>query len=407
MAETTINTPKPAVKVSMPKQTSVGVNTGAPVEDKDVLTKSTFISCIAIGQGGYNAMRSMLDKPFVKAENCFYINYETDLRAAELLAPANRININPNSYGAGKSRDKAKSDATQAMSLWQEELRSKISPKTEKMFIFVSAGGGCGSGAGPLIAAVASQNGFLDRKGRRLPVEVILFKPALSPNREEWYNYSECLKEMNALVNAKAISLYIADLSSSEIEDINERNLAVDNEVAELLYRFECLNYISKQSNLDFEDRYVLGTTPQMRGLLRYNPVDGNWSSPFVMPKGNRVARLGCEIPEGDEDRIDSFIKSFGATVLDKSFKGLYPPSATDKGAYPIVGFFGYNIPEALISESSDVVTELNRKAEQLEKNDKAKTVGIFDMLAGNKSAIEESTGHKDQDINDIMNLIQ
>ena len=84
-----------------------------------------------------------------------------------------------------------------------------------------------------------------------------------------------------------------------------------------------------------------------------------------------------------------------------------YPPSATDKGAYPIVGFFGYNIPEALISESSDVVTELNRKAEQLEKNDKAKTAGIFDMLAGNKSAIEESTGHKDQDINDIMNLIQ
>jgi len=408
MAEVTQTTPKAAAKAA-PKQTPVGVNAGAPIEDKDVLVKNTLITCIAIGQGGYNAMRSMLDKPFVKSENCFYLNYETDLRAAELLSPENRININPNSFGAGKSRDKAKGDATQALSLWQEELRERISPKTDKMFVFISAGGGCGSGAGPLISAVVSQDGFLNRKGRRLPVEVILFKPALSQNREEWYNYSECLKEMNALVNAKAISLYIVDLSSSDDikgVDVNERNLAVDNEVAELLYRFECMNYISKLSNLDFEDRYVLSTTPQMHSLLRYNAADGTWSSPFVMPKGNRVARTGYEIPEGDEDRIDSFVKSFGATVLDRSFKGLYPQGAASKGAYPIVGFFGFTIPESLISESSDVVTELNRKAEQLEKNDRAKTAGIFDMLAGNKSAIEESTGHKDQDINSIMNLI-
>ena len=405
MAEST--TKPTTVKIAAPKQNPVGGIKTGPIEDKDMLVKDTVVSCIAVGQGGYNAMRAMLDKPFVKAENAFYLNYKTDLLAAHSIDPENRININPNSYGAGKSRDKAKTDATQAMELWTKELSGKISPKTEKIFVFVSAGGGFGSGAGPLISAVVSQENFLERRGRRVPVEVILFKPALGANREEWVNYSECLKEMNALVNAKTISLYIADLSSSNLEDPNERNLAVDNEVAELLYRFECLNYLSNQSNLDFEDRYTLSNTPKMRGLLRYDPEDGSWSSPFVMPKGELVSRLGCEIPEGDEDRIDQLIKSFGVTVLDRSFKGLYASSAVAKGAYPIVLFSGYNVPEAVLSESNDVVTELNRKAESVDKADKLKVTGIFDMLAGNKSAIAESNTHNTQSIDDIMNLIQ
>lgn len=386
--------------VGKPKQT-------APLEDKDVLTREMSITCVAVGQGGYNAMRSMFDKPSCSPENSFYLNYKTDLLGAELIPADNKININKHSFGAGKSREKAKSDATAALNLWQEELRNKINPNTDKIYVFVSAGGGCGSGAGPLVSAVLSQNGFLNRTGRRLPVEVILFKPALSPNREEWYNYSECLKEMNSLVAAKAISLYVADLSASDKEDINERNQTIDDEVAELLYRFDCMNYISKQSNLDFEDRYVLTTTPQMRGLLRYDPTNGSWSSPFVLPKGNRVARMGYEIPEGDEERIDSFVRNFGATVLDRSFKGVYPASATAKGAYPIVGFFGYNVPEGLISESSDVVTELNRKAEAIDKNDAAKSQGIFDMLASNKDDINNSVQHQDQNLESIMNLIQ
>ena len=55
------------------------------------------------------------------------------------------------------------------------------------------------------------------------PVEVIMFKPALSNAQEEWENYSECLKEFSNIVDAKGISLYIADLSSADaVEGVTE-----------------------------------------------------------------------------------------------------------------------------------------------------------------------------------------
>ena len=406
MAEQNSVAPKSGATIKIAPKSISTTGTTAPVEEKDMFTRNPIVTCIAAGQGGYNGMRAMLEYPFCSPENCFYLNYKTDLTAAKLLDPANRININPNSFGAGKSRDKAKADATQAMELWSKELRSKINPKTEKIYIFTSAGGGFGSGAGPLISAIVSQDNFLDHKGRTIPVEVITFKPALSANREEWYNYSEALKEYNALVNAKAISLYIADLSSCDSDDPIAAAEAVDKEVARLLYRFDALNYLSSSSNLDFEDRYVLATTPKMRGLLTYDPVEGSYSTPFVMPKGELVSRLGCEIPETDESKIDAFIRSFGVTVLDRSFKGLYPKSAESKGAQPVVFFAGYNVPEAVLAESNDVVTELNRKAESLAKNDEQKTKGIFDMQAENKNAIRDSNARGDQDIASIMNLI-
>lgn len=380
-------------------------------EGKSLLVKKPNIVCIAVGQGGYNAMRAMLDKPCTSVENCYYLNYKTDLLSAKLLAPENCIDINKNSYGAGKKREKAKNDAIQALGVWTEELADKINQNKalDKILMFVSAGGGFGSGAGPLIAATISQSSFLKRAGRPIPVEIVLFKPALSANREEWFNYSEALKEYNALVNAKTISLYIADLSSSDKEDPDERNLAVDNEVAELLYRFECLNYISNISNLDFEDRYVLSTTPKMRALIRINEQTGHYSSPFVLPKGVLVNRLGYEISEGleTENVIGDISKSLGVTVLDKSFKGVYQNGAASNGAYPFAIFSGFNVPEYLLAEANDVVSDLNRKAEAALAADQQKTKDSFSELAKNKASITESnSAANDKSLDDIMSLI-
>lgn len=406
MANENQTAPKPAVKVSLPKQQPVGAN-AVRTEDTSVLKRNPFITCIALGQGGYTALTAMLEKPFVKAENCFYINYQSDLMSAELIDPNNRINITTDEtkFGAGHERSEAKKDATDNMAFIVSQLKEKISPKTEKIYVLMSSGGGTGSGAGPLISALVSQSNFLE--GKRVSVEVILFKPALGSNSKEWYNYNECLKEMTALVNAKTVSLFVADLSSSDNPNPNERNLEVDRKVADLLYRFDCYNYLSKISNLDFADRDVLTAIPQMRSLLEYNPADGTWSSPFVQPKGNRVARLGYEVPEGDEERVNTFSKSFGVTVLDGSFKGLYPASAVSKGARPIVGFFGFSVPVSTLKEASDTVAELIKREEQSNKNDSIKSQGAFDMLAVHKKAIEESTQRVDQSLDSIMNMIQ
>lgn len=392
-------------ETNTPIQQSVKNSRVSVSEDKRLLTKKPIISCVAAGQGGYNGMRAMLDKPFVTADNCFYINYQTDLLSAKILDTNNLIDVNPDSYGAGKNREKARNDALSNVQVWSQELASKINPKSEKIYVFISGGGGFGSGSGPLIAATISQPNFMNRVGRKIPVHVILFKPALSNNREEWFNYSECLKELNALVDAKAISLFIADLSSSDEADPDERNLVVDREVAELLYRFECLNYIGNDSNLDFEDRYVLSCTPKMHALMRVEK-DGTFSSPFVLPKGELVNRSAFEVAEGNEANVEKISQSLGVTVLDKSFKGVYPGTSSSLGAYDIIAYAGFKIPEGTLKESQNIVTELQRKAEAQDKSDKTKSADAFNMLKQNKAAIAESNQSNSLDLDGIMGLI-
>jgi len=387
-------------------------------ESRRMMIRKPVITCISIGQGGYNGMRAMLDKPFVLPENCFVMNYKTDLTSAKLIDVRNHIDINEHSFGCGKFRKKAYEDAVAGMSKWLPELQSKINPETDKIFIFVSSGGGLGSGAGPTIAGILSRPEFAEGiKGRtadkrKLPVEVIMFKPALSGDaQEEWENYSECLKDFSNIVDAKGISLYIADLSSADtIEGVTkmtpeEKALVVDREVAELLYRYECVEYLGNDTNLDFEDRYVISCTPKMRALARIE--DGMFSSPFVLPKGELVNRSAFECAEDEVKVVDATTKTLGITVSDGSFKGIYPESAKSF-AYGIIMYSGYNIPESTLKESQNVVSEIRRKSEAQEKADRSKINNSYDvnLARENKKAIKEANSAAELSIDTILGLV-
>lgn len=405
----------------MPEQQNTPITTSGPKyeidESQRVMTRKPVITCISIGQGGYNGMRAMLDKPFVLPENCFVMNYKTDLTSAKLVDVRNHININDSSFGCGKNRDKAKNDAIQGMNMWLPELQSKINPKTDKIFVFVSSGGGLGSGAGPTVSAILSQPTFTEGiKGiakRKIPVEVIMFKPALSNAQEEWENYSECLKEFSNIVDAKGISLYIADLSSADaVEGVTdkttpeEKALIVDKEVAELLYRYECIEYLGNDTNLDFEDRYVISCTPKMRALARLK--DGAFSSPFVLPKGELVNRGAFECSEEEVKVVNAMSKTLGITISDNSFKGVYPNSSESLSAYGFVMYSGFNVPEPTLKESQNVVSDLRRKSEAQERSDKSKIGQSYDtaLAKENKRAIKEANSANALDMNAILKLV-
>ena len=120
-------------------------------DDKVVLKRDPLIVNIALGQGGYNSVRAFLDKPFAKPENCFAINYETDLRSANLIEANNKISLS--GYGAGHDRNKARNDLIQEIQTKVSgELAEKINPKADKIYIHLAGGGGCGSGIGVLVA---------------------------------------------------------------------------------------------------------------------------------------------------------------------------------------------------------------------------------------------------------------
>ena len=361
--------------------------------------KQSKVACLAIGQGGYNGMLAMLDYDWVVAENCYYVNYAKDLAAAKLIPGENHIPLDigdeTHKDGAGKERTISKGDAGKYINAIVDQIKAKLNPAADRMFVFMSTGGGTGSGAGPTIAM------FLTKK-LEIPVEVIMFKPSpVNPGLEEWQSYNECLKEMNALVNAKAISLYIADLGAIG-GDKDEAAIAVDKAVAELLYRYEEISCLSSKSNLDFADRKRLSSTAQVRALYKFDET-GKLVTPFVLPKGQRVARVGYEVPMDLEPNVEKENKNLGLTVNDASFRGIYT-DASD--ADPIVGFFGYTIPASLISEASDMVTELQRKSESVSNTDSIKAAGLFDNVAEHRQQIEAATSIADLGDDQLMNLI-
>lgn len=373
--------------------------------DKVVLKRDPIITNIALGQGGYNSVRAFLDKPFAKAENCFAINYETDLRSANLIDPANKIALS--GYGAGHDRNKAKNDLLQEIQTKvSEELAKKINPKSDKIYIHLAGGGGCGSGIGVLVAGLVSNENFIpDRHGRRIPVEVILYKPADTTdasNVGEWQNFNECLREFNVLVERQAVSLYIADLSSSNLDNPTERNAEVNREVAELLYRFDCVNYLSNYSNLDFEDRYKLSITPGCRGLLRFDEK-GNYSSPFVLPNGESTRRMGYEIEEGQESIVSGITKTLGVESLDKSFGGIYPKTAN--ACYPFIIYSGYDIPLNLKNKAQNTVSELEKKRQNLVKAEKSQAKDSFDLIKQNRESMEAANQMANVSLEDLLGI--
>ena len=358
------------------------------------------VACLAIGQGGYNGMLAMLDYEWTKAENCFYVNYASDLESAHLIPKENHIPLDFSSSqhksGAGKKRTVAKADATANVSDIIATLKAKLDPKTQRLYVFMSSGGGSGSGAGPVISMMLTAK--LD-----IPVEVILYKPSpITQSVEEWQNYSECLKEMSALVSGKAIRLYIADLGSIDAKDKDEAAIAVDKFVADLLYRYEEVECLSSKSNLDFADRDTLASTAQMRALIKLNER-GEPSSPFVLPKGQRVARLGYEVPMGLDPYVEKAIKSLGVSVNDSSYRGLYTDTSD---ADPVIGLFGYTVPASLISEANDMVTEAQRKAEAVNKTDTVKASGLFDNVAEHRANITAATSVADHSDDQLFNMI-
>lgn len=375
-------------------------------EGKSVLTRSPIITNIALGQGGYNSMRAMLDYPSCSPENCFAINYEADLKSAHLIDDKNKITLP--GYGAGHDRAKAQTDLLRDVKqLIQEDLAKKINPKTDKIYIHVAGGGGCGSGIAAIVAGLVSNDGFIaGRVGRRLPVEVILYKPADTTdasNVGEWQNFNECLKEFDTLVQKQAIAVYIADLSTSPNDNPVERNTEVNREVAALLYRFDCLNFLSNYSNLDFEDRYKLSVTPGVRGILKFNPVDKSYSSPFVLPNGGHCRRIGYEIQENTEQVMLSITKTLGVEALDKSFGGLYPEKSVSIGAFPFVIYSGYEVPISLKAKAQSTVSELEKKRQNLIKAEQSQGKDAYDKLKANRQAMDEANSMNNMDINDLL----
>ena len=124
--------------------------------EQDEFSNIARIKVIGVGGGGSNAVRRMIEAELAGVE--FYV-VNTDVQALRACHNATRVQIGENTtggLGAGANPDAGRKAAEES----KENLRS-IVEDADMVFVTAGMGGGTGTGAAPIIAALAKETDAL------------------------------------------------------------------------------------------------------------------------------------------------------------------------------------------------------------------------------------------------------
>ena len=114
------------------------------------------IKVIGVGGGGCNAIQRMVEGNIQGVE---LIAANTDAQALETIKVKNKIQLGPNltrGLGAGSNPERGKDAAKES----EEEIRNALKD-SELIIVTCGMGGGTGTGAAPVVARIAKENGAL------------------------------------------------------------------------------------------------------------------------------------------------------------------------------------------------------------------------------------------------------
>lgn len=119
--------------------------------------RSSIIKVIGVGGGGGNAVNNMYLKGITGVD---FVICNTDLQALEMSPVPNKIRLGANQtegLGAGANPEVGRLAAQESM----DQIREILKSNTKMVFITAGMGGGTGTGASPVIAALAKDMGIL------------------------------------------------------------------------------------------------------------------------------------------------------------------------------------------------------------------------------------------------------
>lgn len=183
---------------------SIGTNSlkfDSPKNDTNI------IKVIGVGGGGSNAVNYMF-KQGIKGVDFIVCN--TDAKALLNSPVPIQIQLGMNGLGAGNNAEEGRQAAMQT----KEQIAESLSHGTEMLFVTAGMGGGTGTGAAPVVAAVAREMGIL--------TVAIVTIPFSFEGKKRFEQAQEGIKELRKHVdslliisNDKLRELY-GDLSLSE-----------------------------------------------------------------------------------------------------------------------------------------------------------------------------------------------
>ncbi len=118
---------------------------------------TSIIKVIGVGGGGSNAVNHMYKQGIEGVD--FYV-CNTDLQALEVSPVPNKIQLGPSlteGRGAGSIPEIGKNAAVENI----DDIRQLLGAGTKMVFVTAGMGGGTGTGAAPVIAAIAKEMGIL------------------------------------------------------------------------------------------------------------------------------------------------------------------------------------------------------------------------------------------------------
>lgn len=124
------------------------------VTPSDWIPEDSNIKVIGVGGGGCNAVNYMYNK---KVQGCTFVVCNTDKQSLEKSPVPIKIQLG-SGLGAGCDPTEGRNAALNAQKLIEEKL---FATHTDMLFITAGMGGGTGTGASPVIAAIARNKGIL------------------------------------------------------------------------------------------------------------------------------------------------------------------------------------------------------------------------------------------------------
>ncbi len=229
---------------------------------------SNKIGFVAIGQAAGN-IGQLFEK---KGYTVLYLN--TSVEDLSTLENGTHKYHITGGEGCNKDRNKAKQLIIDDF----DNIAAKIDDTVDAKIIFVifAAGGGTGSGAGPMLVDL-----LLDEGSRKIGIVTIL--PAISESIKSQYNAYECFSELTAISNSAAC--FILDNNNGEKLEINKC-------FADSFHSFVNIpeSYISAKGNIDTAE--VQETLSTHGAALIIASGDSNVSNMMALLKKSIYAPL-------------------------------------------------------------------------------------------------------------------
>ncbi|MCL5070310.1 MAG: cell division protein FtsZ [Actinobacteria bacterium] len=176
---------------------------------KDEFGKSYYavISVIGIGGGGSNAVNRMMEDNIT---GCEFIAVNTDAQALMMSNADKKVLVGESGLGAGSNPETGRIAAEKSIDIIKEIVKD-----SDMVFITCGEGGGTGTGAAPVIAAVAKENGCL--------TVAVVTKPFTFEGRKRMLQAEEGIKSLKGKVDTLIV------IPNDKLLEIADENMTLLN----------------------------------------------------------------------------------------------------------------------------------------------------------------------------------